>query len=359
MSLPVLPGIIAKTIATERITTRVLFAGPADGRPVLFLHGNLSSATWWEEVMLTLPAGFRGIAPDQRGFGQADPQQKIDATRGLGDWADDAAALLDQLNLAQAHVVGSSAGGSAVWQLMIDYPDRFLSATVVDPGSPYGFGGTRDVSGTPCYSDFAGSGGGLVNSRLVQRLAAGDRSVDTPFSPRMVMRSLLFKPPFIPEREDALLTAMLSLHLGEQDYPGDSVPSPNWPYVAPGRWGLANALSPKYAPNVAKLYASQPKPDLLWIHGRDDLMVSNHAAADPATVGQAGLLPNWPGVELYPPQPMVDQTRAVLEKYAAAGGRYREVVIEDAGHMPYIEKPAQFNAVFHDHIATTSSPQGK
>ena len=79
----------------------------------------------------------------------------------------------------------------------------------------------------------------------------------------------------------------------------------------------------------------------------------------PVKVLSDTLKPNWPGVELYPPQPMVDQTRAVLEKYAAAGGRYREVVIEDAGHMPYIEKPAQFNAVFHDHIETTSSPQGR
>ncbi|MCB0195040.1 MAG: alpha/beta hydrolase [Anaerolineae bacterium] len=350
MSIPVLPGITAKTITTERITTRVLFFGSEDGNPVLFLHGNLAAATWWEEVLLTLPAGFRGIAPDQRGFGLSDPHKKIDATRGLRDWADDAVALLDYLNLEKAHIVGSSAGGSAVWQMMLDYPERFLSATVVDPGSPYGFGGTRDTAGTPCYDDFAGSGGGLVNPQFVQQMCDGVRTLDNPFSPRTVMRTLLFKFPFIPEREEALLTAMLSIHLGQQDYPGDSESSPNWPYVAPGKWGLVNALSPKFAPDVAALYALQPKIDLLWIHGSDDILVSNHAAPDPATVGQAGLLPNWPGAEIYPPQPMIDQTRAVLENYAAAGGRYHEVVIQDTGHMPHIEKPSQFNAVFHQHI---------
>jgi pimeloyl-ACP methyl ester carboxylesterase len=63
-----------------------------------------------------------------------------------------------------------------------------------------------------------------------------------------------------------------------------------------------------------------------------------------------GLIPNCPGSEVYPPQPMLAQIRAVLEKYAAAGGFYKEVVIEDAGHAPFIEKPEQFNEVFHAHL---------
>ena len=56
MSVPTLSGITPKMIATERITTRVLFSGPDDGLPVLFLHGNALSATWWEETMVALPA---------------------------------------------------------------------------------------------------------------------------------------------------------------------------------------------------------------------------------------------------------------------------------------------------------------
>ena len=52
MSVLTLDGVRAKTITTDRITTRVLFTGPADAVPVLFLHGNASSATWWEENML-------------------------------------------------------------------------------------------------------------------------------------------------------------------------------------------------------------------------------------------------------------------------------------------------------------------
>ena len=85
MPIPTLPGITAKIITTDRISTRVLFSGPDDGVPVLFLHGNVSSATWWEETMLALSPEHRGIAPDQRGFGEAEFEKKIDATRGMGD----------------------------------------------------------------------------------------------------------------------------------------------------------------------------------------------------------------------------------------------------------------------------------
>ena len=74
MTVPTLPGVRPETITSGRITTRVLVSGPDNGRPVLFLHGNASSATWWEETMVTLPAGLRGIAPEQRGYGESRTQ---------------------------------------------------------------------------------------------------------------------------------------------------------------------------------------------------------------------------------------------------------------------------------------------
>jgi hypothetical protein len=87
------------------------------------------------------------------------------------------------------------------------------------------------------------------------------------------------------------------------------------------------------------------------VRGSDDLAVSDTASSCPGTLGSMGLIPNWPGMEVYPPQPMLGQIRNVLEKYAAAGGSYKEVVIEDAGHVPFIEKPHEFNTVLHKHMA--------
>ncbi len=352
MSIPTLPGITAQTITSARITTRVLFSGPDDGVPVLFLHGNASSATFWEEVMLALPAGYRGIAPDHRGYGGADRDKKIDATRGMGDLADDAFALLDVLNIKRAHVVGHSMGGSVVWRMMMDAPERLMSVTLAAPGSPYGFGGTKGTDGQLCNPDGAGSGGGIVNATFTQLMAAGDRSADNPqASPRVVMNSFYWKPPFRPAREEELLSSLLSEHVGPQEYPGDSVPSPHWPFVAPGKFGPANALAPIYAGDVSKLAHISPKPPVLWVRGADDQIVSDTSLFDMGTLGALGAVPGWPGAEAYPSQPMVGQSRAVLEAYQANGGTYREVVLPDTGHTPFIEKPAEFNAAFHAHLA--------
>ncbi|MBT8216376.1 MAG: alpha/beta hydrolase, partial [Acidimicrobiia bacterium] len=116
-----MPGVRAEMVTTPRLTTRVLFTGPDDGVPVVFLHGNLSSATWWEENMLALPAGYRGIAPDMRGFGEADLSVTVDATRGMGDYVDDLIALVDHLDIERFHIAGMSLGGSVIWHLMADH----------------------------------------------------------------------------------------------------------------------------------------------------------------------------------------------------------------------------------------------
>ncbi len=350
MSVPTMDGVREETLETVRIRTRVLFAGERDGVPVLFLHGNLSSATWWEETMLRLPRGYRGIAFDQRGYGDADPDAKVDATLGGADLAEDAVALLDHLSTRAVHAVGSSLGASVIWRLLADWPARLLSATLVAPGSPYGFGGTKDTRGTPCHPDFAGSGGGLINRELARRLASGDRTTESVFSPRAALRALVWRPPFVPAREEDLLSATLSTHTGDRDYPGDSVPSPNWPHVAPGRWGASNALSPKYALAVDHLLEARRKLKILWLRGESDLAVSNRAASDPGTLGQLGLIPGWPGPDVYPSQPMLDQTRAVLERYAKDGGGYQEVVLPECGHAPYLERPSAFDAALHAHL---------
>jgi pimeloyl-ACP methyl ester carboxylesterase len=348
--VPTLPGIRAETVATRRLETRVLFGGNDGGIAVLFLHGNLSSATWWEETLLALPPGFLGIAPDLRGFGGADPQAKVDATRGMEDFVLDAAALLDELSLDDVHLVGNSLGGVIVYHALAKIPERLITATLVGPGSPFGFGGTRDATGTPCSSDFAGSGGGLFAPKLIARIRSGDRSTDHRFSPRNALRDLVYRRPFIPPREEDMLSALLEVHTGAFDLPGDVPPSPNWPYFAPGHWGPTNALSPKHLMPVERMFEPKSKPPILWIRGMDDVAISDRAASDPVTFGELGLIPGWPGPAAYPHQPMLAQTRTALERYEDEGGEYHEVAIANCGHVAFVEKPKEFNAAFHAHI---------
>jgi pimeloyl-ACP methyl ester carboxylesterase len=46
----------------------------------------------------------------------------------------------------------------------------------------------------------------------------------------------------------------------------------------------------------------------------------------------------------------LSSSTSFLERYAAAGGSFKEVVIEEAGHVPFIEKPEEFNQAFHAHL---------
>lgn len=146
-TIPTLPGITSRRVATPRLTIHTLTSGPADGAPVLFVHGNASSSTFWEETMLALPAGYRAVAPDLRGYGDTD-DVLVDATRGVSDWVDDLLALKAALGLGRYHAVGHSLGGSVLWGLLAADGANVISATVVAPGSPFGFGGTMGLDGT-------------------------------------------------------------------------------------------------------------------------------------------------------------------------------------------------------------------
>ncbi|HEV7648661.1 MAG TPA: alpha/beta hydrolase [Actinophytocola sp.] len=343
-----LEGIIARAVPTDRLSVNVLSVRDS-GVPVVFVHGNVSSSLFWQEQMLALPVEYRPLAVDLRGFGDTEPLP-VDATRGVRDYSEDVAAVLDALALGPVHLVGWSMGGGVVLQLLRDRPSVARTVTLVAPVSPYGFGGTRDAAGTLVGPDGACSGGGGGNPDFVGALKEGDRSADSPLSPRSVLRSFYVKPPFVPEHEDMFVSSMLSTRIGDDHYPGDSTPSDVWPGAAAGGRGVLNTMSPNHF-RLDDLPEIDPKPPIRWIRGDADQIVSDASVFDLANLGALGAIPGWPGAQTHPPQPMLAQTRAVLDRYAAAGGTYDEVVVADAGHSPHVEKPAEFAAALREILA--------
>jgi pimeloyl-ACP methyl ester carboxylesterase len=265
--------------------------------------------------------------------------------RGVADFAEDLRSLVEALGLNEVHLVGWSAGGSVTMRYATDHPSGVASLMLVAPMSPYGFGGT------PCWPDFAGSGGGTANPEFVRRLEAKDRTEGDPSSPRNVMNNFYFKPPFraTPEREEAYLSSVLSTVVGDDHYPGDMRVSENWPGVALGTSGMNNAISPKYC-NLEVFAAVEPRPPVLWVRGDSDAIVSDSSMLDFGTLGRMNAVPGWPGERTFPPQPMVSQTRAVLDAYEARGGSYREEVMSDCGHTPHVEKPEEFRRLLLDFL---------
>jgi pimeloyl-ACP methyl ester carboxylesterase len=170
-----LPGFYSATYSTPRLATHVL-SGPGSGVPVVLVHGNCSSGRFFEETIAALPRGYRGLAPDLRGYGGSEAKP-VDATRGVRDFSDDLHALFTSPELrqggAKVHLVGWSLGGSVVMQYAIDHAADVASITLIAPTSPFGFGGTRP-RGRALLRRLRRIGRRRREPRVRGRLGAGD-----------------------------------------------------------------------------------------------------------------------------------------------------------------------------------------
>ena len=303
-----LPGVAATRVETPRLTQQVLHADGVDpagpGEAVLFVHGNVSSSLFWQQPLLALAetGRVRALAVDLRGYGDTDPLP-IDATRGMRDWADDLAALIDVLGPDRVHLVGWSMGAGVVLQYLLDAPERVASVALVAPVSPYGFGGTAGPDGAPLHEDGAGSGGGAANPEFVAALAAGDTTADSPTSPRSVLRAFYVAPgslPLDPQLEDVFVASMNSTRTGVDHYPGDAVTCRGLARHSPrARRGVLNTMAPTVF-DVSGIVDLAVKPPVLWIRGDADQIVSDTSVFDLAFLGSVGAVPGWPGADGVP-----------------------------------------------------------
>jgi pimeloyl-ACP methyl ester carboxylesterase len=104
-----------------------------DGDPLLFMHGGLGAGDNWKYIFSELPAGFRLIAPDQRGHGASTNPSKALTFRQI---AADTFALLDHLNIERVRAIGVSGGGIALLHMATAQPAR-IDAMVVVSAPPY------------------------------------------------------------------------------------------------------------------------------------------------------------------------------------------------------------------------------
>jgi haloalkane dehalogenase len=114
-------------------------AGPADGEPVLLLHGEPSWSFLYRTVMPVLTeAGFRAIAADLIGFGRSDKPAEIgDHTFARHvEWVGTFA--FDRLDLRGLTLVGQDWGGLIGLRLVAEHPDRFARVVAANTGLPTG-----------------------------------------------------------------------------------------------------------------------------------------------------------------------------------------------------------------------------
>lgn len=115
------------------ITLSVHEAG--SGPAVVLCHGFPELAYSWRHQLPALAeAGFRAIAPDQRGYGASDKPEAI-ADYDIHHLCSDMAGLLDALEIEKAVFCGHDWGGFVVWAMPILYPER--TAGVIGVNTPY------------------------------------------------------------------------------------------------------------------------------------------------------------------------------------------------------------------------------
>ena len=93
------------------------------GEPLLLIIGTGGDHTWWDGHLPAYKDRFHVLSIDNRGTGQSDsPSDPESYTMRV--LADDAAALLDVLEIERAHVSGLSLGSTVGQELAINYPDK-------------------------------------------------------------------------------------------------------------------------------------------------------------------------------------------------------------------------------------------
>lgn len=130
---PAIGGVRRSRVQARGVDFHVTEAGAADGIPVLALHGWPQHHYEWRDLLSDPPAGLRIIAPDLPGYGWSGPAphrwQKEQVTS-------DVLALLDQLEVGRAVLVGHDWGGWIGYLLALREPERFsafLALNIIHP----------------------------------------------------------------------------------------------------------------------------------------------------------------------------------------------------------------------------------
>jgi pimeloyl-ACP methyl ester carboxylesterase len=111
-------------------------AGPTTGELVLLLHGfPETSCEWRHQLPALAAAGYRAVAPDQRGYAEGARPEDVAEYR-IEKLALDAVGFADTLGVDRFHVVGHDWGGAVAWILAGNHGERLHTMTAVSTPHP-------------------------------------------------------------------------------------------------------------------------------------------------------------------------------------------------------------------------------
>jgi pimeloyl-ACP methyl ester carboxylesterase len=110
--------------------------GPRDAQALLLIHGNASSARWWDELVPMLTGSHRVIRVDLLGYGRS--AKPANRSYALPDQARRVGAAMDRLGVDRVIAVGHSSGGAAVTALAEERPGLVDGLVLINTGPHLG-----------------------------------------------------------------------------------------------------------------------------------------------------------------------------------------------------------------------------
>jgi pimeloyl-ACP methyl ester carboxylesterase len=232
---------VTSQITVDGLSLRYRVNGPADGQPVVLLHGISRSLEDWTEQHELLADRFRVYSLDLPGHGYSDALREPYTLAAL---ARSVAGFLDAVGESRpVQVAGNSLGGAVAMRLAVDAPDRVGSLLLVNSA---GFG--REVT---------------VTLRLLSLRPVGELLLRWPNrnGARRVVRSLFYNPEFVTDvRIDHALTLA-------------SLPGRAREFLAIGRsLGTFRGVRPEWRAELVTALAARPIPTLV-VWGERDLVL--------------------------------------------------------------------------------------
>jgi pimeloyl-ACP methyl ester carboxylesterase len=143
-----------RRLQARGLVSDVLAAGDPAGEPVLLLHGFPQTAACWTELAEVLAgAGYRVLAPDQRGYSPGARPGAVHDYR-MPELVADVLTLADRAGVGRFHLVGHDWGGAVAWHLAARHPERVATLTAVSTPHPRAFAAALRFGAQPLRSAY-------------------------------------------------------------------------------------------------------------------------------------------------------------------------------------------------------------
>lgn len=121
-----------KSVNVNGVDIAYRFDGPANGRVLLVANSLMANGSMWDWNVPAFADRYRVLRYDKRGHGRSS---LVPGPYSIAQLADDAAGLLDALQIEKAHFMGLSIGGMIGQQLGARYPERMYSLSLCNTAS--------------------------------------------------------------------------------------------------------------------------------------------------------------------------------------------------------------------------------